>query len=79
MTAQQFVSNLEQILGVPPGSLKMGDGPNTVKSWDSMATVTILASIDQDLGIELSEDLIKPEMTVGELVQLLEQKQAFRG
>jgi len=71
MKAEAFVAILEDILQAPKGSLKMEDSPKTVKTWDSMAQVTILATIDQELHVELSDELVSKLTTVGQIIEVL--------
>ncbi len=74
MKTAAFLGILEDIVNVPKGTLKMEDGPKTVKSWDSMAQVTILATIDGELGVELSDDSMTRFQTVGQLIDILKSK-----
>jgi acyl carrier protein len=71
MKTEAFVAILEGILQAPKGSLRMEDGPKTVKTWDSMAGVTILATIDQELHVELSDELVSKFTTVGQMIEVL--------
>jgi acyl carrier protein len=71
MKTEAFVAMLEDILQVPKGSLGMEDGPKTVKTWDSMAGVTILATIDAEFHCELSDELLSKMTTVGGIIQVL--------
>ena len=50
MRTVDFVTIMEEILKVPKGTLTMEDCPQTVEDWDSMAQVTLLATIDRELN-----------------------------
>jgi acyl carrier protein len=71
-----FLSMLEEIIGVPPGKLRLEDGPKTIKKWDSLVHVTILASIDRTIGLELDDSMTQFQ-TVGELINLLKDQNAL--
>lgn len=77
MTPSSFQSALEEILDVPKGSLKENDSRDTVEAWTSLADVQILTMVSSEFGLEPDADLLQVE-TVGELLQTLESKGAFR-
>jgi acyl carrier protein len=76
MTKEAFIFTLAETLGVPPRSLQSTDTRDTIKGWSSLTDVTILTVIFSELGIEAEDDLLDYQ-SVGELLQILEGKQAF--
>ena len=76
MKTAAFLSTLEEIVGVPAGKLKLEDGPKTLKKWDSLAHVTILAAIDRDLGVD-PDDAMTRFQTFGELSNMLKARNAL--
>jgi len=78
MTRAEFQTAVEDILKVPRGSLKESDSRDTVESWSSFVDVEILEFVVQRFGLEAEADLMEAE-TFGDLVRLLEQKEAFAG
>jgi hypothetical protein len=78
MTRSGFRAALEEILGVPPGSLRDSDSRETIEAWSSLADVKILASITSELGIEPDAEVMDAE-TAGELLEILESQGAFSG
>ncbi|MBA3884839.1 MAG: hypothetical protein H0X67_03775 [Acidobacteria bacterium] len=74
MTRDAFKALLEEILSVPPGTLRDSDTRNTVENWSSLADVEIITVISSDLRIDA--ELLEYE-TVGELLALLEAQQVF--
>jgi len=76
MTRFDFQTALEDILGIPHGSLKDSDGRNTIESWSSLADAQIVAYVASDVGIEPDADLMEAE-TFGEMVRILEARNAF--
>ena len=77
MTKTDLESALEEIFDVPRGSLQLTDSRDTVDSWTSIADVQILTMISTEFGIEADADLLQAE-TVGDLLQVLQDKGAFR-
>jgi hypothetical protein len=76
MTKAAFRSMLEEILSVDPGSLRDTDTRAAVKSWTSLADVQIMTVMASDLGLDEEAELLDYE-TIGELFDLLDQRQAF--
>lgn len=44
------------------------------QNWDSLGTLTVIASISDDFGIDISDQELKSVQTVGQLFLLLEEK-----
>jgi acyl carrier protein len=76
MTKAAFKKVLEEILDVPPGSLKETETRDTIEGWSSLTDVQILTAIWSELNIEVEPDEFSFE-SVGDLLSLLEENQAF--
>ena len=76
MTKAGFKTCLEEILGVPSGSLLDSDSRETIETWSSIADVQILTSITSEFGIEPDAELMEAE-TAGDLLAILETRGAF--
>jgi len=76
MTRAAFLTTLEEILNVPAGRLQAADTRESVPGWSSLTDVNILTVIFSELGIEAEEDLLDYK-TVGELMDILDRRQAF--
>jgi len=76
MTKAAFKKVLEEILDVPPGSLAESDSRDTIAGWSSLTDVQILTAIWSELGEESDSGDFEFE-TVGDLLALLDAKQAF--
>jgi hypothetical protein len=76
MTKGAFRSIVEEILLVDPGSLRDTDTRAAVEHWTSLADVQIMTVMASDLGLEADAELLEYE-TIGELLDLLEQRGAF--
>jgi hypothetical protein len=77
MTRTAFQSALEEIFDVPRGSLQSTDSRDTIEGWTSVADVQVLTTISTEFGLEPDADLLQAE-TVGDLLQVLQDKGAFR-
>ena len=76
MTRAEFQTAFEDLLKVPHGSLKPSDSRDTIKTWESFVDVDLLNLIEKQFGIEAESEITEQE-TFGDLVQLLESKNAF--
>jgi acyl carrier protein len=48
--------------------------PDTVDSWDSLGTVTLVAVLQEDFGVEFQPDEFMKFTSFAEILALLEQK-----
>ena len=74
MTKQEFLMRFEDILEMEAGSLK-GDEPlASLDGWDSLAVVTFIAMVDENIEMALSPAKIAQSRTVADLITLLGDK-----
>lgn len=78
MTKTGFQSAFEDILGLPPGSLKDDDGRDNLTGWTSLADVQLFTVITAELGIEPDGELLEADRA-GDLIRILESRGAFQG
>ena len=76
MTLKAFYAVLEDILGVPHGSLEDSDNRDTVGHWSSIADVKILSAIASEFNMEPDIELMEAE-TIGDLIRALDNRGAF--
>jgi len=76
MTRIEFRRSLQDLLGSDSGKLRDSDTRDTLENWSSLVDVQILALIGESFGIQPDPELLKYE-SVGELMSLLEARQAF--
>lgn len=67
---------MEDILGVPRGSLKETDDRDTVESWSSLADVQIASYLAVESGNDTYLELIEAE-TFGDMLRILDEKGVF--
>jgi len=68
---------MEDVLDLPARTLRDDASRDTIAEWTSLADVQIFSLITSEFGIEPDDELIEAE-TVGDLLQALERKGAFR-
>jgi acyl carrier protein len=71
MDQQQFVSLVEEILEVDPGSLGLNDVLEEL-DWDSLANISLIAEIDSRVGKSLNAERLAACETVRDLYALLD-------
>jgi acyl carrier protein len=74
MTREAFKRLLEEILQVNPGTLQDADTRECVENWSSLADVEILTVVSAEFGVDAEQIEYN---TVGELLSLLDERQAF--
>ena len=60
---------ISRVLGIPVDAIDETSSPDTIEAWGSLKHMDIVLSIEEDLGIRFSDDQIVDMMTVGEIVQ----------
>lgn len=71
MDDREFLSQLEEVLGGEPGSLRGDERLAELKGWDSLAVVCFIAMADSSYGVALLPARIAEAKTVPELRALL--------
>ena len=54
-----------KVLGVPAASLTDASGPSTIPGWDSMATMKLVAALEELHDIMLSTDQVRNFSSLG--------------
>lgn len=70
MTKDEAIRLIEDALNVDAGTLK-GDEVLEEVEWNSLASVSFIALVDEQLGREIDAKVVAACRTVGELVALL--------
>ena len=74
MTREEFIENCCIALEVEPGSLNEESSPDDVETWDSMGWLSLIAMIDEELGITLDAERLKDVKKLGDLIEILEKQ-----
>ncbi len=77
MTTAEFLNELCEVLGRDPDSLTREDTPKTVKEWDSMGHLTMIATIDELLEVSVQDEELRNFQSIGELLDRLHTRNAL--
>ena len=70
MTRQEFLEKFEEMLELPPGTLKGPEELETLDQWTSMAMIEFIALADTNNGAKLSPRQLASCRTVSDLLDL---------
>lgn len=77
MTTTAFLNELCDALGVKHGSLSREDSPATIKQWDSVGHLTMIATIDDCLDVSVNDADLRTFTSIGELLDRLKAREAL--
>jgi acyl carrier protein len=71
MTRQEFICEFTDVVGADPGSL----GPDTVltslEGWDSVAYLSTVVLMDDQLGVSVRPEALQEAVTVNDILALV--------
>lgn len=70
----EFRSLISQVLNIPPEQIRDDMTPETLKSWDSLATVNLVVGIEDRYKLVLDLDELMKLTSVGGIRHLLNSK-----
>jgi acyl carrier protein len=70
MTRTEFLLELDEILGLDPGTLKGHEKLEDLETWDSIALVNLIAVAESLSNTEITLDQVVSCATVADLLQL---------
>ena len=71
MDEKAFLANMEELLEIDAGSLKVTVELTNLEQWDSLAFVSFLAMADSKYGIKVAASELRQCKTVGDLMKLV--------
>ncbi len=71
MTRAEFYTTLDDILELPQGTIKGTEQLATIPTWDSLAIVSYIATINGLFGVVVKGDRVKETRSVEDLVGLV--------
>lgn len=71
MTQTEAVAWIAQVFEMPPGQLTPDTHRDNVPAWDSLGVLTLMASLDSDFGIILTDEDIQAVKTVGDILDVI--------
>lgn len=72
MSSDEILLWLSQIFEVAPGSLKSGTNRHEIEGWDSIGTLSLMADLDERLGIRPTENELDALGSINDVIALLE-------
>ncbi len=70
MNNQDIIIALAEILEMEAGELTFETALDTIDTWDSLATISFIAMVDEKTGHVLAGDDLQKATTIGDLVAL---------
>jgi acyl carrier protein len=70
VTREEFLTQLDELLELPAGTLKGDEKLEDLERWDSLAMVSFIALADEHCNMRLSPRQFVSCNTVNDLVQL---------
>jgi acyl carrier protein len=72
MQPVEFYALLDEILELPPGTIKGDEALEALDTWDSLAVISFIAMVDQHFEIILESQKLMKAGSVGELYALVQ-------
>ena len=70
MTREEFLLEMDEILGLPAKTLRGHEKLEELKNWDSTSLITFIALADANSGVSISPAQIVTCSTVADLLRL---------
>lgn len=70
MTRNEFLLQMDEILGQPAGTLRGEEKLEELENWDSTSLITLIALADTNNGVRISPSQIVNCSTVADLLRL---------
>ena len=70
MTRKEFLLEMDEILGLPTGTLQGHEKLDELEHWDSTALITFIALADENSGVSISPAQIVNCSTVADLLRM---------
>jgi acyl carrier protein len=76
MTQNELLLEMDEILGLPAGTLRGDEKLDQLQNWDSMSLVTFIAMADAASGVSISPSQVVNCSTIADLLRLAQGKGA---
>lgn len=74
MDKTTFLQKLDEIMTLPKGSTKGDESLAALKGWDSVALMSFIALLDEELGVRVTGKQVMQCETVAQLIALAGEK-----
>lgn len=73
MTQQEAIGWIETLFATPPGLVDVSTQRDQIEAWDSLGVLTLMAALDSDFGIQLSDEQIQQMKSVNDILFVFRQ------
>jgi len=70
VTKEAFLLALDEILELPPGTLRGPENIEDLENWNSLAVISFMAMVDENFGVKMTPREIGVAETVDQLFSL---------
>jgi len=70
MSRAEFLLEMDEILDLPPGTLRGHEKLEELKNWDSTSLITFIAMAETHIGVSIAPGQIVTCSTVADLLRL---------
>ncbi len=74
MNRHEFLLNLDELLELDPGSLSGDEALADLDAWDSLAVISFIALVDEQLGVVVEGQRLADAKSVADLVALVQDR-----
>lgn len=71
MNVDEALNWLAELFEMPVGSIGVDTLREDVPAWDSLGVLTLIAGLDEEFGIQLTEDEILEMSSIRDILELL--------
>jgi acyl carrier protein len=71
LTEEEALSWIGHLLGEAPGGLTPKTRRVDMPAWDSLGILLLVSGLDEELGVQLSDEDIERMATVGDILNIL--------
>jgi len=71
MTQREAVEWIAELFEVSPQELAPDTPRDEIPAWDSLGTLTLMASLDSDFDIVLSDEEVQTIKSVGDILEVM--------
>jgi len=71
MSEREAIEWIARVFETAPDQLTADTARESVAAWDSLGVLTLMASLDSDFGIVLTDDDVQGIKTVGDILHIM--------
>lgn len=66
---QRVFKVVGQVMGIPPEQITDESSPDTIKEWDSLRHMNLILALEEEFGVNFSDEQIVELLNVGLIVE----------